>query len=635
MQLFKKYLVYLKKIFNFDKNLCLTKKLFMKKIYIFIAFVMISGFIFAQTRQMTTSNLSSTKITSKQVIASQATPNQKGVRIEHTGKAISTNYSKSTLATVPYLETFDAGMPADYVISDLDGNVSHYTFITDAWTVVQLTGFATPAATSTSWYNTTSTSNDWMITTGIQIPATGAFEIKWKGKASDISPYNDSYEVYVTSTIAGSTPVTTDFISPAIFTTAGENNAWTNHSYVLPGTFNGQTIYIAFRNNMYDGNLLSVDDIEVKAYIAHVNEVEVVSTFADFSGMSYYEVTPLSQAGAVDLAGVVLNSGSAAQTNVTLTASDNINSITGTTSLASQASGSQDTLIYTATLDNSTPKSYGFSMNVTQTQTDEVPLNNIGDSIYLYTDNSWYLRSSSVNQYLSTYSFATPIVATTGMEYGCNYHFMNNDQIDSIFVYLYGSNGTGTITAKLYNVDLTTGARTVVAQSAPYTSTGTPWEFVQLALTTPYTVTAPALLTATIQLNVNIAAHDTIKVLADGSFIGDASIGGVASLYDGSTWDWYSFGAVPFVGLINDFGTGIGHNNMTKDVFIYPNPTSNTLYVVNQKANTVEIYNLTGQVIATFNNQNVINVSNLSQGTYFVKVITDSKVITEKINIVR
>jgi len=612
----------------------------MKKIYMFLALVMMSGFIFAQTKQMAVSNLSSTKITkvinSNQVIASQVIPNQKGVRIEHTGKSIPTNYSKSILATVPYLETFDAGMPADYVIQDLDGNVIHtpyQAFLTGAWTAVQLTGMTTPAAVSTSWYNTPGTSNDWMITTGIQIPASGQFEIKWKGEASDPN-FSDGYEVYVTSTIAGPTPINTDFVSPAIFTTAGENSSWTNHNYVLPGTFNGQTIYIAYRNNSTDKNLLFIDDIEVKAYVAHVNEVEVLGTYADFGGMSYYEVTPLSQAGTVDLAGAVLNSGSATQTNVTLHVDDAANGITGTDVLASQASGSQDTLIYTATLDNAVAKNYGFKMNVTQTEVDEVPANNIGDSIYFYTYNSWYLRSLVTTQYLSTYSFAAPIVATTGMEYGCNYHFKNNDQIDSVFVYLYGSNGTGTITAKLYNVDIT-GVRTVVAQSAPYTPAGTPWKFVQLALITPYTVTAPAVLSATIQLNVNIAAHDTIKVLADGNFIGDASIGGVAYLNNAGTWGWYNFGSVPFVGLINDFGTGVENVNMSKDVLIYPNPTSNTLYVVNQKANVVEIYNLTGQVIATFNNQNVINVSNLSQGTYFVRVITDSKVITEKINIVR
>lgn len=606
----------------------------MKKIYTLLLAVLIAGGAFAQTKRMTVKNLSSVKV------AKEITANQKGVRIEHTGKAIPTNYSKSILAAVPYLETFDAGMPADYVIQDLDGNVIHaayQAFLTGAWTAVQLTGMTTPAAVSTSWYDPAGTSNDWMITTGIQIPASGQFEIKWKGQASDVPPYNDGYEVYVTSTIAGATPTNTDFTAAPVYTTTGENNTMTSRFYVLPGTFNNHTIYIAFRNNSTDKNLLFIDDIEVKAYVAHVNEIEVLATSADFGGVGgYFAVTPLTQAGTVDLAGVAVNNGSAAQTNVTLHASDATNGITGASApVASMASAEQDTLIYTATLDNTTPKSYGFKMNVTQTEADEVPLNNVGDSIYFDTDNSLYLRTTGVTNYINSYGFAAPIVAITGMEYGCNYLFLNNDQIDSIQVLIYHTHGTGTITGKLYNVDLTTGVRTVVAQTAAYTPTGVDWQLVNLKFTTPYAVTTPSILTATVQLNLNIAAHDSIDIIEDASFVGDAAIAGVAYLDNAGTWDWYSWGAVPYVGLINDFYTGVKQVNMTKDVFVYPNPTSNTLYVVNQKANVVEIYNLTGQVIATYNNLNVINVSNLSQGTYFVKVITDSKVITQKINIVR
>ena len=81
-------------------------------------------------------------------------------------------------------------------------------------------------------------------------------------------------------------------------------------------------------------------------------------------------------------------------------------------------------------------------------------------------------------------------------------------------------------------------------------------------------------------------------------------------------------------------GAGINQTINTKDVMVYPNPVSNTLYIMNQKAVNVEVYNLTGEIVAKYSNQNVINVSGFAQGTYLVKVTTDSKVITEKINIV-
>lgn len=570
--------------------------------------------------------------------SAQLTLNQNSIKLPQTGTALPTDYSKSSLATVPYIETFAAGMPANYVLANLDGNTvysGYATYFTNAWNVMTFTGFTSPAACSTSWYTPAGTSNDWMMTVGIQIPATGTYQIKWKAKASDASA-PDGYIVYMTSTIAGAAPVTTDFSSPAIFTIAAENTTWTNRNYVIPGSFNGQTIYIAFRNNSTDMNILAIDDIEVTSYTAYTNEIEVTSTYADYDGMSYYEVVPLTQANTVDLAAVTLNNGSAAQTNVTLHASDVPNAITGTTVLASAAAAHVDTLIYTATLDNTTAKGYGFKMNVTQTQTDEVPANNTGDSLYLNTDPAIYARTLNYDSYLSSYSFGAGAPAITGMEYGCNYHFMTADQVDTICVFIYGASGTGTITGKLYDVNLGTGARTVVAQTAPYTPTGTP-EFAMLPLTTFYPVTTvPAILTATVQMNLNVttAPRDTIKILADSQFPGKSNQACAIYIKPAASFVWASTASVPLVALIVDNATGIKENYLSKDVFVYPNPVSNTLYVMNKIATSVEIYNLAGEVVASYKNQNIIDVTKLTQGTYLVKVVTAQKTITEKIEII-
>jgi hypothetical protein len=220
------------------------------------------------------------------------------------------------------------------------------------------------------------------------------------------------------------------------------------------------------------------------------------------------------------------------------------------------------------------------------------------------------------------------------MEYGANYVFMNNDQVDSIFVIIYGAHGTGSLIGKLYSVD-NTGARTVVAQTASYTPTGTP-EIKKLALTTPYQITTPSLLTATVQLNLNIAAHDTIFIGADGGYHGDAAVAGAAYLNISSVWGWYSIiGTCPVVGIVNDFHTGVNPLNLSNNVMVYPNPVSNTLYIMNEKALNIQIFNLNGKCVAQYNNENVINVADLAQGTYLVKVVTNNNVTTQKINIVR
>lgn len=70
-------------------------------------------------------------------------------------------------------------------------------------------------------------------------------------------------------------------------------------------------------------------------------------------------------------------------------------------------------------------------------------------------------------------------------------------------------------------------------------------------------------------------------------------------------------------------------------VSIYPNPANDVLNISANNIESVEIFNLVGEAVASYGNMTVINTSDLSIGTYIVKVITDSKVFTQKINIVR
>ena len=80
--------------------------------------------------------------------------------------------------------------------------------------------------------------------------------------------------------------------------------------------------------------------------------------------------------------------------------------------------------------------------------------------------------------------------------------------------------------------------------------------------------------------------------------------------------------------------TGISES-AAEVVSVFPNPANDKLFVSSNHIQTVEIFNLTGAKVASYGNQNMIGISNLAQGTYLVKVITDNKVTTQKINIVR
>lgn len=75
-------------------------------------------------------------------------------------------------------------------------------------------------------------------------------------------------------------------------------------------------------------------------------------------------------------------------------------------------------------------------------------------------------------------------------------------------------------------------------------------------------------------------------------------------------------------------------NNVAKFVTMYPNPASSVLTITNAENTDITIVNMIGEVVAIVNNASsnqTIDISNLSNGTYFVKV--DGKVL--KLNVVK
>lgn len=71
------------------------------------------------------------------------------------------------------------------------------------------------------------------------------------------------------------------------------------------------------------------------------------------------------------------------------------------------------------------------------------------------------------------------------------------------------------------------------------------------------------------------------------------------------------------------------------NVSVYPNPAKHNLYISAKDVKVTEIYNIRGSKIKSFGNLNNIDISDLSDGIYMVRVITKNKVFTEKINICR
>ena len=70
----------------------------------------------------------------------------------------------------------------------------------------------------------------------------------------------------------------------------------------------------------------------------------------------------------------------------------------------------------------------------------------------------------------------------------------------------------------------------------------------------------------------------------------------------------------------------------SKDLTVYPNPTSNTLLISTKlKILSINIFDVSGKTVSTYSNKRIIDISNLKDGTYFLRVTTDKGTIYKKI----
>lgn len=67
------------------------------------------------------------------------------------------------------------------------------------------------------------------------------------------------------------------------------------------------------------------------------------------------------------------------------------------------------------------------------------------------------------------------------------------------------------------------------------------------------------------------------------------------------------------------------------NVSLYPNPTTGKLNVNAEDVQEINVLDINGRVVMTANNTNAIDMSELSNGCYFVRVITNEGVSTQKI----
>ncbi len=130
---------------------------------------------------------------------------------------------------------------------------------TQGWAVVYNQVENDTFLVSTSWLDSTTTVDRWIITPSVT-NITANTVLTWLAKSPDAN-FKESYLVYGTNNTGTLTPF--DFnLSNQLYANSAENSIWTRRSVSL-GNYSGQTLRFAFRDNSNNKYQLWIDDIEI------------------------------------------------------------------------------------------------------------------------------------------------------------------------------------------------------------------------------------------------------------------------------------------------------------------------------------------------------------------------------------
>lgn len=477
---------------------------------------------------------------------------------------------------------------SEFTTLNLDGNsVPFYAevqdFNTEAW-IQFYDGHDNKIAFSTSYYDPSGQSNDWLITAKIDVPVEGNPTLYWKGKSYDFD-FTDSYAVKISETNN----------NPDSFVTLEQIDneqafEFASHSLNL-SNYKGKSIYIAFVNNTYDGTYLALDDL----YLSKSENC----VMPDLSGFGVTQLMPnsvsvqwgsnpeinLLDTGLTTFDQAVTSSGTTASNTKTYT--DLIpgkryqfflkNAVCGSGWAGPKSVFTPSTLPYSYDFEKTTENygeydSDGWSSYV-WLNGENSEVSNAGNG-YVYNNTS---SSSTKNDWLFSY----PVYLEAGETLNINYFAaIGNSEADpaTLKVSIATAQETSSIISDLSTEIISES--TYSEKSTQFTATNSGVYYVAFG-----NVTAPVSETTALRL-------DTINFTKE--------------------------------------SLSVSENSASK-INIYPNPVADFLHI-DSPSNLlkVEVFTADGSLILS-QKSNQINFSNLPKGLYIVKLTTALGTKTEKV----
>lgn len=620
----------------------------MKKIFTLFVFVLMFAFTYGQWANMD-------PVKTKYMERSDKTSQTISV-FNH-----QTNSLKDINANILLEQDFETWPPTGWTL--ING-----TYSTNHWTqsVGDNYGNNGTNLAKVQWQAVTGGQDEWMITPSITVPNAGqpvTIKFDWLMSYYWMVDPNDNADFNVLISDDAGTSWDTLFMEgdSAMVAAAGisvwpwETYEWYT-AYLNITAYAGSDVQIAFQYVGNDGANAYVDNLMV--YEVPQNDIRISSIGTDwYSYGAYHQIPYKFQLGVVNWAWAQ-NVGTADATNVSLTVDVN----DGTTSIYNKTSNIVSTLTnmqtdslgfvwggaYDSIFVCNDPmatninelKDYTMTFDLNLDQTDEFP-----------TDNSVAFEFSSTNEVYARDN------DNPGFRSISPQNWVGHGEDGDIFGVRYDILDTCTAFSISFHVSQYSDTA-VTVRGALFMSDGA-GSYSDLLWTEMYDITTADLGNwVTLPFNLD-GFSEHLDPATETSYLAGLEIYfngldfGVSednvtpqSIYS-TIWkfvsetDWYAitnYSETPFIRLgIVPTLTGINESGAKEQmVNVFPNPTGGSLYISNAENAKVEVYNIMGEMVTSMNNiNNSIDISDLSDGNYIIKIIADDFTTARKITLIK